>query len=465
MIPILVLAMSAITHFIHFGKPASVVFDEVFYGNFASSYWQGSYFFDLHPPFVKLLYAFVGKIFDLDQFIVDWSSIGNSIPISVIGLRVLPMVAGLLLPLVIYAICRRLNFSKTASFVASTLVVLENSLIVQSRYILPDIIMLFFGFTAILLYLEYLKRLGMPARSWFFALSTLFAGVALSIKWTGVTFLFLIIIMEMVRLYYDSTKFISFIKKISVFIFQYLLISATIYISLFAIHFEVLPDSGKGDVFMSQRFQKTLVGNVNNGDATLAPINFWEKFTELNRVMFTSSSGMTATHPDSSKWYTWPIMQTSVFYWQDSATSTSAVPERSYIYLLGNPFIYWLGTLSIIALILLSVFKLITKRSLSNDPETSKVMLFIIIGYLANLLPFALIGRVMFLYHYESALVFSIIAIIYFVDLLQPRKKVYAVIFILIVALSAFIYWSPLTYGTPLTDQQLQSRMWLSSWR
>jgi dolichyl-phosphate-mannose-protein mannosyltransferase len=325
--------------------------------------------------------------------------------------------------------------------------------------------MLAFGFTAILLYLEYLKRLGMRTGSWFFAFSTLFAGVALSIKWTGITFLFLIIIMEMIRLYYDSTKFASFLKKICVFTFQYLLISATIYVSLFAIHFAVLPDSGKGDVFMSQRFQKTLIGNTNYNDASLAPINFWGKFAELNRVMFTSSSGMTATHPDSSKWYTWPIMQASVFYWQDNATSTSAVPERSYIYLLGNPFIYWLGTFSILALILLSVLRLVTKRSLSNDPETSKVMLFIIIGYLSNLLPFALIGRVMFLYHYETALVFSIIAIIYFIDLLQPREKVYAVILISIVALSAFIYWSPLTYGTPLTDQQLQSRMWLSSWR
>lgn len=465
MIPILVLAISSFTHFIHFGKPASVVFDEVFYGNFVSSYWQGSYFFDLHPPFVKLLYAFVGKIFNLDQFFVDWSSIGNSIPISVISLRVLPMIAGLLLPLIIYAICRRLNFSKTASFVASILVVLENSLTVQSRYILPDIIMLFFGFTAILFYLEYLKRLGMSSRSWFFALSALFAGVALSIKWTGIPFLFLIIIMEIVRLYYDSTKLGPLVKKISLFILQYVIISATIYISLFVVHFDVLPYSGKGDVFMSQRFQKTLIGNTNNSDPTLTPINFWEKFTELNRVMFTSSSGMTATHPDSSKWYTWPVMQTSVFYWQDSATSTNAIPERSYIYLLGNPFIYWLGTLSIIALILLSVFKLIRRRSLSNDLETSKVILFIIIGYLANLLPFSLIGRVMFLYHYETALIFSIIAIIYFIDLLQPRKKVYAVIVILIVALSAFIYWSPLTYGTPLTDQQLQSRMWLSSWR
>lgn len=465
MIPIIILALSSISHFVHYGKPASVVFDEVFYGNFASSYLQGNYFFDLHPPFVKLLFAFVGKIFNIERFIIDWSSIGNSIPIEVVVLRTLPMIAGLLLPIIVYAICRRLDFSKTASFIGALLIILENSLTVQSRYILPDIIMLSTGFSSILFYLEYVKRIGLQNKSWFIAISTVLAGVTLSIKWTGATFLILILIMEIARLYFDSTKFLKLIRESALFCSKYLIISLIIYVSLFFVHFKILPNSGSGDVFMSQRFQKTLIGNQNYNDPYLENTSFIENFTELNRVMFTSSSGMTATHPNSSKWYTWPIMHRSIFYWQDSTASADPEPKRSYIYLLGNPFIYWLGTLSILTLILLSIFKLLTKRSLSNDPETSKVMLFLIIGYLANLLPFALIGRVMFLYHYETALVFSIIAIGYFVDLLQPRKKVYAIVFIAIIALSAFIYWSPLTYGTPITDKQLQSRMWLSSWR
>lgn len=459
MIPILILAMSAIVHFIQFGKPASVVFDEVFYGNFASSYWQGSYFFDLHPPFVKLLFAFVGKIFHLDQFIVDWSSIGNSIPLSIVGLRVLPIVAGLILPLIIYAICRHLNFSKLASSVASILIVLENSLIVQSRFILPDIIMLVFGFTAILLYFEYNKRFLSPYRSWFFILSTIFAGIALSIKWTGLTFLFLIVLMEIISLYHDSTKFILIIKKTSVFVFKYLLISLIIYLSLFAIHFAVLPNSGKGDPFMSQKFQKTLIGNINSNDDTLPSISFWEKFTELNRVMFTSNSHMTAGHPYSSKWYTWPFMQRSIFYWQSDASNS--LDQKSYIYLLGNPFVYWLGTLSVFTLILISILKLITKKTLSN----SKIILFLIIGYLINLLPFALIGRVMFLYHYETALVFSIISIAFIVDYIRPTKKLALSFLIIFIAFSAFIYWSPLTYGIPISNEKLESLMWFPSWR
>ena len=36
---------------------------------------------------------------------------------------------------------------------------------------------------------------------------------------------------------------------------------------------------------------------------------------------------------------------------------------------------------------------------------------------------------------------------------------------ILVLTLLVFIWFSPLTYGFPLTEGQLQDRMWLDSWR
>jgi len=459
----LILATSSLVHFIRFGFPYSVVFDEVFYGNFTSYYWQGAYFFDQHPPFFKLLIAFIGQIFNLNNLSANWDSIGNEIPLELVMLRLIPLIAGILLPLVLYAISRRLNFSKISSLVIALLICLENSLIVQSRFILPDIFMLTTGFSSILFYLEYHKRLDMPRRSLFLLASIILSAIAFSIKWTGVTFLFLIIVIESYRLITESVGIKLFFKKISGFIGKYIIISAIIYVTLFAIHFSILPFSGKGDVFMTPSFQKTLTNNQYSSDDSIVKKGFVSKFIELNKVMFTANSGMTATHPNSSKWYTWPIMQRSIFYWQNNTTSSDS--KHSYIYLLGNPFIYWFGTLSVLALILVSISKLITKKKLSNDPETSKVIIFITIGYLANLLPFMLIGRVMFLYHYETALIFSIIAIGFVLDAMQPKKKIVATIIVLAIALSAFIYWSPLTYGTPLTDTQMKSRMWFSSWR
>ncbi len=462
MVPAIILAISAFFHFIHFGFPASVVFDEVYYGNFASNYWQGNYFFDIHPPLVKLLYAFVGKIIGISNQIADWSTIGNTLPEALVELRVVPMIAGTILPIIIYAICRRLNFSKTASFVAGILVCLENSLLVQSRFILPDIIMLVFGFSSILFYLEYTRRIILPRSSLFFALSAIFASFAVSIKWTSLTFFLVIFFLEIYRLYEDGNNFKTSFKKITYFIFKYVVILLAIYISFFAIHFTALPYSGKGDVFMTDRFQKSLAGSKYFGDPNIEELGFVSKFLELNKVMFTSNQTMTATHPYSSKWYSWPVMQKPVFYWQDKASPNG---DNSYIYLFGNPFIYWLGTFVIFMLALVSIFKFLEHKQLIDNPENSKVALILIVGYFTNIFPFMLIGRVMFLYHYETALIFSIIAIAFFVELLKPKLKILTSIIILVIAFFAFIYWSPLTYGTVLNQQEIKELTFIMNGR
>ncbi len=462
MIPIIIFAISGLVHVYHFGWPQSVVFDEVFYGNFASQYWQGLYFFDLHPPLVKLLFAFVGKLFGLDQYNVDWTSIGNSIPIEMVNLRLIPMVAGIILPLIIYAICRRFEMSKASSFVVAMMITLESSLIVQSRFILPDIILHTFGFASILTYLEYTRRIGTGKTTWFFGLSTIFASCALSIKWTGLTYLFMIIVLEMARQYIDYESFKIFFKKNLIFISKYLAISVMVYLMLFAMHFSILTHSGTGDAFMSPEFQSTLEDN-HVPTAIATPMTFLDKVFELNKVMYTSSAGLTATHSNASKWYTWPIMLRSIFYWQGSSQSDGTTD--SYIYLLGNPFVYWLSTLAIFITIILGIIKLLFRKIVPTNPDTFIIITFLIIGFLVNWLPFSFIGRVMFLYHYEAALIISIIAVGFLLDSLQPSYKKALIAIILVLTTASFVYWAPLTYGLPISQDKLKQLIWIPSWR
>ena len=462
MIPIIIFAISGVVHVYNFGWPQSVVFDEVFYGNFASQYWQGLYFFDLHPPFVKLLFAFVGKLLGLDHYNVDWTSIGNTIPIEMVNLRLIPMIAGIILPLIIYAICRRFEISKASSFVVAMMVTLESSLIVQSRFILPDIILHTFGFASILAYLEYTRRIGIGKTTWFFGISTVFASIALSIKWTGLTYLFMIIVLEMTRQYIDFESFKIYFKKTLIFTFKYLFVAIMIYLMLFAMHFSILTRSGSGDAFMSQEFQSTLEDN-HVPTAIATPITFLDKVIELNRVMYTSSAGLTATHSNASKWYTWPIMLRSIFYWQGSSQNNSTID--SYIYLLGNPFVYWFSTLAIFITIILGLIKLIFKKFIPTNPDTFVIITFLIIGFLVNWLPFSFIGRVMFLYHYEAALIISIMSVGFLLDSLQPPYKKALIAIIIALTLIAFIYWAPLTYGLPISQDRLSQLIWIPSWR
>jgi dolichyl-phosphate-mannose-protein mannosyltransferase len=59
-------ALAFVTRFWKINHPNEVVFDEVHFGKFASYYLQRTYFFDVHPPFAKLLFAFVGWLIGYD---------------------------------------------------------------------------------------------------------------------------------------------------------------------------------------------------------------------------------------------------------------------------------------------------------------------------------------------------------------------------------------------------------------
>jgi dolichyl-phosphate-mannose-protein mannosyltransferase len=470
----IIFIVSGIIHFFKFGYPSSVVFDEVYGGNFITHYWQGTYFFDVHPPLAKLILALFGYLIGLNKSNIDWSMIGNVLPPGAVFLRLIPIVAGIILPLVVYYICRRLNFSRLASTTAALLICFENSLVVQARFILFDVMMLLFGFAAILLYLEFNRHKDSRHRVWILCASIVCAAAALSIKWTGLSFILLIVLLELFRLIqirksaYISTHIV--IKKILSFAFLYGAISLIIYMLLFGLHFALLPKSGMGDPFMSAGFQKTLIGNKYSDDSSVPSEGSFAKFIELNVSMFEADKTLTAPHQYSSTWNTWPLMLRPIFYWQSPDTAPGPQRARSYIYLIGNPLIYWLGDLSILALILwvllLGVSKRLRLQSIT-PPSTSKsfALFFVLAGFLVNYIPFMFIGRVMFLYHYEAALVFSIFAIAYILDLMRPEKKRLAALILLTLAGGLFLFFSPLTYGTPLTDGELHVRMWLPSWR
>ncbi len=409
--PAIIIAMSLLTHLLFFGEPREVVFDEVYMGDFISSYSQSRSYFDIHPPLAKLMSHYIGRVVGISYENIDFSLIGNGISGEIIYLRILPLIAGILLPLIVYFICRRLGISVIASFVVGILMCFENSLIVQSRYILFDSTLLFFGFSSILMYLFYIKD---ENKRSFILYSAILSACAFSIKWTGLAYPLLIILYEIIRT--------RDIRKITSFAGTYIFIGIIIYASAFALHFSFTPIDGE-----------SIVG----------------RFIELNKTMYTSNKYLTATHQYGSMWYTWPLMIRPVFYWQDTET-------HRYIYLLGNILIYVLGTISMMLVLLYSTI----------FDRKNKISLFILIGFFVNFIPYAFIGRVMFLYHYEAALVFSIIGIGFIIDKIKTNNaKLIVSIVIVSLSIVLFIYFSPLTYGTFLTDQEIGSRMWLSSWR
>lgn len=426
------LAVSLIIHFAFFGNPDQTVFDEVHFGKFISGYYTHEYYFDIHPPLGKLMIAGFAKIFSFKPEF-SFAQIGDKFPDNkYLALRFLPSLAGALLPVVIFLLALQLKFTSQAAFIAGFLVAIENALITQTHYILMDGFLLLFGFLTILFYF---KSRYSPSVVRYSLLMAIFGGLATSIKWTGLTFLALPLIIETWSCL-KSRSYERFIRQL----FLFTIIPLVIYFSIFALHFSLLTKPGSGDAFMSQNFHNE---------------NIIKKFVELNIEMYRSNQRLTATHPYNSQWYEWPLMTRPIFYW---------VSGDSRIYLLGNPVIWWTSSTAV----LLAIISLLSLKLKVKNGKLDKLPYFLLGGYFLNLLPFIGIKRVMFLYHYLTGLIFAILILIYLIENIQPFDKLRArkiFIGLAIASTMAFIYFSPLTYGLPLSPQAQNARIWLSSWK
>jgi dolichyl-phosphate-mannose-protein mannosyltransferase len=451
---ILLLVLGITVHALWFGNPSSAVFDEVHFGKFISAYFTHEYYFDIHPPLGKLVLAGWGWLWGFQPGF-SFANIGDAYPDRLyLALRFLPAFAGALLPLIVYGVARRLGIRPPAAFLAGAFVALDNALLVQSRFILLDSFMLLFGFGTVYCYLHYSSKLqvtSLPVRQagyrflnlWLVA-SGLLGGMALSIKWTGGTFLALIILLEFLRLRQlrQSASLPSLVKMPIVAL---IVVPAVLYFGVFVVHFALLGKSGPGDAFMSPAFQHGLQGNMYASDQQLQTPTLWEKFVELNDEMYSANQRLTATHPYSSMWYTWPFMDRAIFYW---------TKDTARIYLLGNPLVWWAST----AAVLIAFSAL-----LAGMVKPSRTVRILCGAWLLNLVPFVGISRVMFLYHYFTALMWAILILAWLIDRGAWNKK--TILGMIFLAAALFAFFAPLSYGLPLSERAYNARVWFPGWR
>jgi dolichyl-phosphate-mannose-protein mannosyltransferase len=447
--------LAAVTRFTAITHPRAIVFDEVYFREAALRYGNGTYFFDLHPPLGKLLLAGWAKVFGVS------ATVQSSDPVVV--LRLLPALAGTALVAVFYLLLRELTASRRVATFGAALLLLDNAILVESRLILVDSMLLLFGIGALTCYLASRRRTG-RAHWILLTASAVLAGMAASTKWTGLSALGVIGLVWIVQILRQRVSWRLALPQAAVLV----LVPALLYVCVFAIHFQLLSHSGPGDAFMSQRFQSTLVGNANYNPAASMP--FPDRFIEANKSMHSYEQSLNNSHhPYSSTWLSWPLLKRPVYYWV-GPTKTAGTQE--YIYLQGNPVIWW-GLL--VGAIVVAVGWLRRPELFARHRGT---MALLGVAWAANFLPFATIVRPMFLYHYFFSLMFCIAAVSIGLGLLagwmaegegvwrfsSPRS---AALYwgILAVAVAGFLFFAPISYGLPLSDGGLAVRIWLDSWR
>nr|POF26217.1 dolichyl-phosphate-mannose--protein mannosyltransferase 4 [Quercus suber] len=267
--------LALLTRFWGISHPDQVVFDEVHFGKFASYYLQRTYFFDVHPPFGKLLFAFAGWLVGYDGAFL-FENIGDSYihnKVPYVAYRSMPALMGSLTVSVVFWIMWESGYSLPACIVAASLVLFDNAHVGQTRLILLDATLVLFMALSVLCYIRFYKLRHEPfGRKWWkwLLLTGISMSCVISTKYVGAFTFFSIGVPVMIDLWdlldinrkQGALSLIDFSKHFSARVVGLIIVPFMMYLFWFQVHFAILSRSGPGDEFMTPEFQATLSDNL-----------------------------------------------------------------------------------------------------------------------------------------------------------------------------------------------------------
>lgn len=167
--------------------------------------------------------------------------------------------------------------------------------------------------------------------------------------------------------------------------------------------------------------------------------------------MFTYHAGLVAEHPYSSRWYQWLLDIRPILYYLQYFDDGSRSSFGAFL----NPVLCWGGLLALAVCLYRAIFRL------------DRTAMFILIGYLAQLLPWVLVTRLTFAYHYFPCCVFLVLAIGYVFRLMEngtPHCRVYLWGFAGLSA-AVFVLFFPALTGLRVDNAAATQLMgWLPTW-
>lgn len=333
---------------------------------------------------------------------------------TLFGARFFQAIVGSILIYFVYYLAKILFKNKTVGLFTAILFFLETSIYVESRFALINIFILFFTVLSFICFWLYREKGKLNN----FYYSLFFASLAVSVKWTGASifliyFLFIIIDKKMRQL------FLSNFKKDTLHIFTFILISVTSVLLPYLLIFTI--DIAKGE-------------NLLN----------WHK------EAYNFHRNLKSSHPYASRWYQWFLDLRPI--WLEYKQT-----PQEYIFginQIGNPIILWLGCLSIIFNIIWYFIK------------KNKALLFILVAIVVNTIPWMIISRESFYYHFIPIIPFVIVSLGYSLYLAYKKLKLkFIVIIIFLLALSFFVWYWPLLNGIKIPYKAYNSRIIIDSWR
>lgn len=164
--------------------------------------------------------------------------------------------------------------------------------------------------------------------------------------------------------------------------------------------------------------------------------------------MLTYHQGVDQEHPYESRWWQWILDIRPILYYLEYNGEI-----KSAFGCFNNPSVAWGGLVAILSL----PFALKKRRSGAAT--------FLIIGYLAQLLPWVFISRTTFAYHYFPSTVFIVLALCFvFNDLIEKGKKKEVYAYTGVTTALFPLFYPVLTGIWANTDFCIKFLKWLPTW-
>ncbi len=394
-----ILVFAFATRVFELGSPPNEYFDEVYHAFTAKvimhgdpkawEWWNtpptGFAYEWTHPPLAKLGMVIGMKVFGENSF-------GWRIPGALLGVGSVFLV---------YLLAKILFEDEGVALISAGVFSLDGLTLVMSRIGMNDSYILFFSLLSIYLFIK--GNTSGPkghTAQWDFWSAIAF-GLALSSKWSAI---WAIPILGIIWLWRKK----KFTKSI--------------------LWFFVLPFV----IYLLSYFDMFLTGHN---------LSIW---WEMQKQMWWYHTGLKATHPYSSPWWSWPFLIRPIYLY----TSEEVGGMVSRIYAMGNPFVFWFGFASVMLSLVYAYF------------EKNKKLGLVVFSYLIFFVPWALSPRIMFLYHYRPSIPFLAIATGY---VLRRNPKLIA--YFLVPSALLFIYFYPHWAGLQIPLWLDKSYYWIGSWR
>lgn len=425
----------------------STHFDEIYHAYTAYQHLEGVYPYETtHPPLGKLITAVGIKIFGMTPF----------------GWRFMPALFGVLMLPLLYVFIKNI-FGKTVVAACGTLLFASEFMhFVQTRISTIDVYGVFFILCMYFFMYRYIasgpdapfRKTMLPL-----ALCGLSFGLGVASKWICVYAAFGLIMLYVMYLTarkrnarLNESKFAGFLLKTlgwSALFFG--VTTAIIYVSSYipyavTAYQKPVPDELPGllkSLFSIEISQK-------NGGVML--YNLWDQFwnNQVSMLSYHGKSVVGDEHTFSARWYQWLVDAKPILYYYNGLGDM-----RGTLSCFTNPLVCWGGFAALIAC------------GVAFFKRNSFIGLFVIIGYLSQLLPWIPIKRITFPYHYFPSILFLVLAFCVLFDRMLTRnpkskKLIYS---LTAVSCGLFAMFYPALSGYPAYNWYIDYALkWFRSW-